>query len=54
MGSNSKKKTTMTKLNREMRLRERRMEKQARRAARKLASGSDRDRPHAQKSADER
>ena len=55
MGSNSKKKTTMTKLNREMRLRERRMEKQARKAARKLASGSDPDRPHAPpKSADER
>jgi hypothetical protein len=38
MGSNSKKRTTMAKLNRETRLRERRFEKQARKAARKLAS----------------
>jgi hypothetical protein len=45
MASNSRKKTTMAKLNREIRLRERRLEKQARKAARKLASGSDADRP---------
>jgi hypothetical protein len=35
MASNGKKKTTMAKLNREHRLRERRMEKQARKDARK-------------------
>jgi hypothetical protein len=37
MSSNGKKKTTMAKLNRESRLRERRHEKQARKDARKLA-----------------
>jgi hypothetical protein len=36
MSSSGKKKTTMAKLNREHRLRERRMEKQARKEARKL------------------
>ena len=36
MGANSKKRTTMAKLNREQRLRERRAEKEARKAARKL------------------
>jgi hypothetical protein len=36
MASSGKKKTTMAKLNREHRLRERRMEKQARKDARKL------------------
>jgi hypothetical protein len=45
MASNSKKKTTMAKLNREIRLRERRLEKQARKAARKLASAPAPDRP---------
>jgi hypothetical protein len=38
MGSNGKKKTTMAKLNRETRLRERRLEKQAKKDARKRAS----------------
>jgi hypothetical protein len=37
MGSNGKKKTTMAKLNRETRLRERRLEKQAKKDARKRA-----------------
>jgi hypothetical protein len=52
MASNSKKKTTMAKLNREVRLRERRLEKQARKAARKLASAP--DRPSTPPPADER
>jgi hypothetical protein len=38
MASSGKKKTTMGKLNRERKLRERRMDKQAKKAARKLAS----------------
>jgi hypothetical protein len=38
MGSNGKKKTTMAKLAREGRLRERRMEKEARKVARKQAA----------------
>jgi len=38
MASGAKRKTTMAKLNREHRLRERRLEKQAKRDARKLAS----------------
>jgi hypothetical protein len=38
MASGSKRKTTMAKLNRERRLLERRQEKQARKAARKLAA----------------
>jgi hypothetical protein len=38
MASGGKKKTTMAKLNRESRLRERRAEKKARKDARKLAS----------------
>lgn len=37
MASNGKRKTTMAKLNRETRLRERRLDKQARKNARKLA-----------------
>jgi hypothetical protein len=37
MASKGKKKTTMAKLTRESRLREKRLEKQARKAARKLA-----------------
>jgi hypothetical protein len=37
MGSNAKKKTTMSKLNREHKLRERRMDKEARKDARKRA-----------------
>jgi hypothetical protein len=38
MASSGKKKTTMAKLNREAKMRERRMDKQARKAARKLAA----------------
>jgi hypothetical protein len=38
VASNGKKKTTMAKLNRETRLRERRMEKQAKKDARKQAA----------------
>jgi hypothetical protein len=44
MASKGKKKTTIAKINRESRLRERRMEKEARKAARKQAA-SDPDRP---------
>ena len=40
MGSNAKKKTTMAKLNREARLRERRMEKRARKDARKRVAAA--------------
>ncbi len=38
MGSGSKRKTTMAKLNRERKLLERRQEKRAKKAARKLAA----------------
>jgi hypothetical protein len=38
MGSNAKRKTTMAKLNRESRLRERKLDKQARKDARKRAA----------------
>ena len=38
MGSNAKKKTTFAKLNREQKIRDRRIEKQARKDARKLAA----------------
>ena len=38
MGSNAKKKTTMAKLNRERRLRERRFEKQAKKDARRASA----------------
>ena len=41
MGSSGKKRTTMAKLNREHKLREKRVEKQARKAARKLTAASD-------------
>lgn len=44
MASSGKKKTTMAKLTRESRLRERRLEKQAKKEARKVASAHDRDR----------
>jgi hypothetical protein len=40
MGSNAKKKTTFAKLNREQKMRDRRIEKQARKDARKLAAQS--------------
>jgi hypothetical protein len=45
MASGGKKKTTMAKLMRESRLRERRQDKQAKKDARKLASGDSADRP---------
>jgi hypothetical protein len=41
MGSSGKKKTTMAKLNRERKLRERRIDKQARKDARKEAAALD-------------
>jgi hypothetical protein len=41
MGTSGKRKTTMAKLNRERRLVERRLEKQARKDARRRASASD-------------
>ena len=41
MGSSAKKRTTMAKLNRESRLRDKRVEKQARKAARRLTAASD-------------
>jgi hypothetical protein len=44
VGSNAKKRTTMAKLNRETSLRERRAEKQARKAARKLTAAHDAER----------
>jgi hypothetical protein len=40
MASNGKKKTTFAKLNREQKVRDRRIEKQARKDARKLAAAS--------------
>jgi hypothetical protein len=43
MASSSKKKTTFAKLNRETKLRERRLAKQARKDARKLESAARRD-----------
>lgn len=42
MGSNGKKRTTMAKLQRENRLSEKRMDKQARKDARKQAAADDR------------
>jgi hypothetical protein len=44
MASSGKKKTTMAKLTRESRLRERRLDKQAKKDARKQASAQDPDR----------
>jgi hypothetical protein len=41
MGSSGKRRTTMAKLNRESKLRQKRAEKQARKAARKLTAASD-------------
>ena len=41
MGSSGKKRTTMAKLNREGKLREKRMDKQARKAARKSSVAQD-------------
>jgi hypothetical protein len=45
MASNGKKKTTMAKINRENRLRERRLEKKAKKDARKQAPAEQTDRP---------
>jgi len=45
MASSGKKKTTMAKLMRESRLRERRLDKQAKKDARKLAPAHDADLP---------
>ena len=45
MASRSKRKTTMAKLNRERKLQERRLEKQAKKAARKQAAAEARDDP---------
>jgi len=45
MASSGKRKTTMAKLTRESRLRERRLDKQARKEARKRASALDPDQP---------
>jgi hypothetical protein len=52
MASNGKKKTTFAKLNREQKVRERRIEKQARKDARKLAAASDQAAAEARASAD--
>jgi len=41
VGSSGKKRTTMAKLNRESKLRDKRVEKQARKAARKLTTARD-------------
>ena len=41
MGSSGKKRTTWAKLNREGKLRDKRVEKEARKAARRLSAGSD-------------
>ena len=47
MGTNAKRKTTFAKLNRETKLREKRLEKQARKEARKLEAAEQRnDRPN--------
>ena len=45
MASNAKRKTTMAKLNRERRLLERRLEKKAKKDARKRAAAQNPDRP---------
>lgn len=45
MGSNAKKKTTMSKLNRESALRERRLLKEARKVARRQAAEAERRDP---------
>jgi hypothetical protein len=47
MASSGKWKTTMSKLTRENKLRERRIEKQAKKAARKLAATDEQNRPAA-------
>jgi hypothetical protein len=45
MASNAKKKTTMAKLNREAKLREKRIEKQVRKDARKRAAAAEAEAP---------
>jgi hypothetical protein len=45
MASSGKKKTTMAKLNRESKMRERRLDKQARKDARKLAAAAGTETP---------
>jgi len=54
MATRGKKKTTMAKLNRESRLRERRMEKHARKEARKLEAAHRRALPGGTLTVDER
>jgi len=54
MGTNAKRKTTMAKLNRERRQRERRLEKQARKDARKRTSADDATDPGDAGSGDDR
>jgi hypothetical protein len=53
MGSNKKKKTTMAKLNRETAVRERRVLKEARKQARRLAAEAERSSPNAAAAGDE-
>jgi hypothetical protein len=52
VASSGKRKTTMSKLNRERRLLERRQEKEAKKAARKLASTDQQDLPRDMSTAD--
>ena len=54
MASNGKTKTTMAKRSRENKLRERRLEKQAKKEARKLASADQADRDSAAITEDDR
>jgi hypothetical protein len=54
MSSNGKTKTTMAKRSRENKLRERRLEKQAKKVARKLASADQADRDGAALTEDDR
>ena len=54
MASSGKRKTTMAKLNRERRLLERRLEKKAKKDARKLAAAQDQGPPSDTPSTDDR
>jgi hypothetical protein len=54
MASTSKRKTTMAKLNRERRLLERRLEKKAKKDARKRAAAQNPDRPGGTLTGDDR
>jgi hypothetical protein len=47
MASNAKKRTTMAKLNRESKLRDKRLEKQARKDARRMEAAAAAERPQA-------